>query len=261
MASRFSFDSGQIAHCWLSPKILEWSSGGLSGDSLDEAKGLRAYEIWAHAERTLLDNDDEHHRTDAITNLNRAVVHRVRLLAEAYDLHNIRIATLPKRSVKILEYLGVIRPLMVRRLADIRNAVEHEDTPPPSRAVCNTLVEFVWYFLRSTDSLTKRSVDEFSLKSPEKEAYWIVFESGPKHDWHLKFHGWIRPEWISEVAEDRWISASVEVSETREECIYRLGEDYVFPGGLAPSDIMVGGRILGPDEHLRSIISQVFRGI
>ena len=253
-----------VEHCWLSPKILEWRSGSWSSSSLDTAQLHRAYEIWAHAERVLLDNDDEHHRTDAITTLNRAVDHRVRLLDEVYNLHSIPIAELPSRSVNILEYFGLIRPIMVRRLTDIRNAVEHEDARPPSRAVCNSFVELVWYFLRSTDPAVRQAIDSFDLNSPETDAsgkhmYWIDIETGPRFDWHFKFGCWIRPEWISHTAQDRWLSVGVEESNTREDWERRCVKDNPLGGGFAPSDLYVRGRVLGPDDHLQTIISRYFR--
>jgi len=127
---------------WLSPKILEWESYVDSWVGLEDESWRRAYSISSHAEYLLEQSSTELFRVDAITTLNRAVDHRIRLLDEIYEFRRIPIRAKPVGNLMLLNYFGIVRSKMVQRLIEIRNAVEHQDADPPSEADCFDFLEF-----------------------------------------------------------------------------------------------------------------------
>jgi len=115
----------------------------------------RLYEIHQHACDRLANDPNEFDRVDAITALRRVVGKRVKELKEIYQLRELPTGAKPKGDLELLEYFGIIRPFMLRRLIDIRNFVEHQDSSPPPASECLMFADLVWYFLRSTDGLAK----------------------------------------------------------------------------------------------------------
>jgi hypothetical protein len=130
---------------------------------------FRAYEIWEHADLILQQTCNKFHLIDAITSLKRAVNHRLRLLDKLYKFKRIPIKEKPSELLQILHYMDIVRPIMVEKLIQIRNAVEHEDASPPDYEACKVFSEFVWYFLRSTDNLVREIVLTFNLYPEESE--------------------------------------------------------------------------------------------
>jgi hypothetical protein len=152
---------------WLEPSWLTWENHQMSSKPLDREKAKRAYEIHEHASNRLAHGATKLDRVDAITSLKRAVTQRVQVLKEAYELGWLSIPNKPKRDLELVAYLGIVRPLMLRRLIEIRNLLEHEDSDPPSSEDCEIFADFVWYFLRSTDVLAHRRLTRFTLVPQE----------------------------------------------------------------------------------------------
>ncbi|MFH1635688.1 MAG: hypothetical protein ABIG63_16980 [Chloroflexota bacterium] len=95
-------------------------------------------------------------RVDVISTLKRAVDIRIKDLNSKYQLRRMPLSNMPKRTTDVLATVGILRPLMVDKLMTIRNQVEHHDSDPPSLAQCSELVDFPWYFFRSTDDSTEK---------------------------------------------------------------------------------------------------------
>jgi hypothetical protein len=81
-------------------------------------------------------------------------------LKEIYQLRDLPTGTKAMKDLELLECLGIIRPLMLRQLINIRNIVEHEVSSPPSTDECLMFADLTWYFLRSTDNLVNSYVEE-----------------------------------------------------------------------------------------------------
>jgi hypothetical protein len=144
---------------WFQFDPTEWEPDASSVGLGDEVKVQRAYDIWRHADGLCTDVANESVRVDIVTNLKRCIAQRISLLKETYSLKNLA-RTAQWRNVEdldILANLGLVRPLLLRKLHAIRNAVEHEDASPPNAGECRDFVELVWYFLKSTD-LTVREI-------------------------------------------------------------------------------------------------------
>lgn len=145
---------------WVPARFLGWDYDTYGTDELDPAGLERAYSIWGHANDKLNGDCTEFDRIDVVTTLKRSVTQRVSALKKAYGFNLLPLAGKPKRDLDILHRLGLIRPLMLRSLIEIRNALEHEDVTPPDHKDCLALTEFVWYFLKSTDPLLRCRLSE-----------------------------------------------------------------------------------------------------
>jgi hypothetical protein len=247
---------------YLSPEILNWRVSIGTHVEHDRKLGVRSYEIWAHAEQLLAQALDDY-RVSGITTMWRAIDHRIRLLERIYSLKNIPIKDKPNDPLNLLEYLGIVRPLMLQKLKEIRNAVEHEDMSPPSSEDCNVLLEFTWYFLRSTDGMVQRMTTHLLLEltdTPNEGAdYWLDID-------HAPFSNWIMPELVSNQPKDNWFALKVEHTETRDVLVSRLKdqEDKESIGesgrGKNPEDIYIRGEIRGPSDSLKKL-TKLFLGV
>ena len=175
-----------VKKVWLDPKVLAWNLSVEVSKVHSDRAWKRPYEIWSHAENKLEEVGTELDRVDSIMNLRRCVDQRIRAINDIYDLKKIPISEKPKDILELLQYLGIMRAIMVQKLIDIRNSVEHEGAIPPSQDDCSSFLEFVWYFLRSTDRLVRQAVDSFVLYPTLSFGgpYYVHLEMNP-------FNGWI----------------------------------------------------------------------
>ena len=92
---------------WLTSDIFNWVTSIQTSNISREREWFRAYEIWEHADVTLQKACNEFNLIDAITTLNRAVDHRLRLLNKLYKFKRIPIQGKPSDLIKILHYRGI----------------------------------------------------------------------------------------------------------------------------------------------------------
>lgn len=250
---------------WLTPEVLSWRPSVESSMVYANEQWRRPYDIWAHADQIFQRQNSEFHRIDGITTLKRAVDNRLNLLKEIYKFRNIPIKDKPSDILEIMGYLGIIRPIMLQNLINIRNKVEHEDAPPPALPECLYFLEFVWYFLRSTDHLVRNSVASFILE-PDSDSMHYGLESrmSPETMWNPSIGGWVKSDIISEEFVNDWILLNVEKTNTRASLLSKLGQpdDPEDIGrGKDPDDIYFKGEIRGPAEHLKRIVLIYFEAV
>ncbi|MED4552786.1 MULTISPECIES: hypothetical protein [Lysinibacillus] len=163
---------------WISKEILNWESYSDSSTVLEKEKGERAFQIWGHAKNLIVNNESEFHLADGITNLKRALNHRLKLIEEIYGFKFVEINNKPKGYMEILEIFVVVRPFLMKRLLTIRNGIEHNDEKPPSYERCIELLDVVWYFLKSTDLMVQFAVNDlaFELEVNDDKPYYFVLE-------------------------------------------------------------------------------------
>lgn len=250
----------------LSPEFLQWPlfSDGFEGwgDSEASEAVTRPYKIWRHASRLLEQGTAPEFRADIVTNLNRAVSLRLRNLSSRYKLK----ALPPRRKKfsipqKLADY-EIIRPVLLRQLIGIRNAVEHRDEQPPAKRRCAEFVEFTWYFLKSTDALTRHHctglISESSEQLGQESLWWLYIDNGPHEHWRPVLHGWIPRSMISSVRHDGWLTIeNLEVNRKDQ------GRRVFIEGGEAvwvhrPDDICIKGKLSGPEEALGRLARQYF---
>jgi hypothetical protein len=255
---------------WLSPKFLDWDPLVDMSIAGDLTSWRRAYEHWSHAEQLLKIQSDELYRVDVTTTLKRAVDHRIRLLDQTYDFQGIPVKAKPSGSLARLEWLGIVRPTMVRKLLDIRNAVEHSDHEPPEAERCHEFLEFVWYFLRSTDLLVRRPVEVFTLTPNDSgldpEHYEVEIEINRAAGWVPKLHGWLLANMVSMQSQPEWVFVSFEKLETREAVVARERKPIDPAGwdtgrGMEANDLHVRGEVRGPSDQLLKLLRRYFEAV
>jgi hypothetical protein len=224
--------------------------------------------MWSHAEALLQGDPSDFKRTDALTTLKRAIDRRVRQLNTFHDFKSIPIPGKPNATLELLEYVGLIRPIMLQRLIEIRNAVEHEDALPPTVEELLIFLEFVWYFLRSTDSALRHRITSFHLQPvplDEASPYSFSVQLGPDTGWIPKIHGWVEPDMISIEKKQRWLTLNITKTTTRQEFFARqepdpfmeiMLKDYGIPDtrGKNPNDIFLIGEMRSPMEAIIQLI-------
>jgi hypothetical protein len=215
--------------------------------------------MWRHADRILATGADELARTDAISALKRAVAHRVRSLVDLYSLDLVPVSEKPKRKQELLAYLGLLRQEMLRRLIEIRNAVEHEDAPPPELLTCRELAEFTWYFLRSTERYVRQVVRSFTLGPPGEDPghpIGLGLELRTDDGWPMRVHGCLRAMQVSETQQAGWIVVAADKVKRR--CsLPNANPSHGHPASR-PDDIYLEGCFAGPEEHLRGLVTLYF---
>lgn len=148
---------------YISNDILSWDAFKESAVSSQEDWKL-SYRYLHHAESLLMDPQNEPSLSDAIINLNKAVNHRINTLNNTYKFKKIPDKNKPKGLLDLLSFYGIVKPTMLNKLYTLRNDIEHQFKPPPNVSRCAEFVDFVWYFLKSTDAIAREIVDTFLLE-------------------------------------------------------------------------------------------------
>lgn len=176
---------------FISGDVLNWTcySENGSGHSFDDEIRLvgRAHNIWRHASSLIYPGCSEFSRVDAITGLKRAVNQRIKTLARAYCFDGLPFAN-QRKTLEKFQFYGIIRPALLKEIFEIRNAIEHMDSAPPDVNQCSRYIDFVWYFLKSTDSLLEMKKEDVifwadtehrSLRfCPRFDDSWSIMVSG-----------------------------------------------------------------------------------
>lgn len=252
---------------WLTSDIFNWIT---SVDTANVARGrewFRAYEIWEHADQLLQQTFNEFHLVDTITTLKRAVNNRLRLLNKLYKFKRIPIQEKPSDLLQTMHYLDIVRPIMVEKLIQIRNAVEHEDASPPDYEDCRVFSEFVWYFLRSTDNLVREIVITFNLYPAESDLslYSVGCGMGIEQEWNPTIGGWVPSQLISDITKDHWLRISGEKYDRLSDYLSNSNETQSDEGGESKENVprsevtYFRGKIRGPAESLKSLIHLYFK--
>jgi hypothetical protein len=249
--------------CWISLTTLDWPGVWGGGTSGEVGQWHRAYEMLRHVDRRLSGQPDEFARTDAVATLKRAVDHRIRVLDEKYGLRGLPVREKPEKILDLLEWVGLIRPAMFRKLIELRNAVEHEDHPPSDAENCRVLADFAWFFMKATDRYVQLVVERFVLKedhSSPSARHWIQVAVEPPRNWAPHIDGWLPPSLISDVPIDGWLQANLQHKETwadvsaRMTCATRL----THSPNRTTDDIRFVGEVRGPAHALHLLYRQYF---
>ncbi|NOT09662.1 MAG: hypothetical protein HOP28_15830 [Gemmatimonadales bacterium] len=198
---------------WISPAILEWAPFIESYRTRPFSEARRPYEHWQHADVLLAGASSEFHRIDIVTTLKRAVELRLKPLNEIYAFRRIPLPAMPEDRLTQLSYLGIIRPLLIARLIDLRNRIEHQDAEPPTTAHCAELTDVVWYFLRSTETLLRQVIIDAGLDASggrHDEHHHIRLRWDPPKNLGIEFQGWLPHTWVSESVKPHFLAVEPE---------------------------------------------------
>jgi hypothetical protein len=185
---------------FISEEILDWSyyTDNQSGLSSEEEDTLvwRAHELWRHATSLIKTDCSEFARSDSISNLKRAVNHRLQTLSQAYSFDALPFSN-RKQTLEKFQFYGIIRPALLKEIFEVRNAIEHQDDTPPGEENCRRYADLVWYFLKSTDSLLLMKPDDVHFWSDDEKnslVFWPKFDGS----WNITVEGEISSEFILE---------------------------------------------------------------
>lgn len=208
----------KLQEVWINPSVLTWDASVQSSSVNPRSEWIRAHELWLHADGRLKSALTREDRADVIGTLRRVLNHRLKKLKEIY-LDNIPIAKKPTGTIEQLALVGIVKPLMLHRLLEIRNAIEYQDSRPPSNRQCSELIEFMWYFLRSTDVLIRFVADGLAFQKLDKQggktSYGFTLETGPEKKWKNDIHGWFESKTVSLRAKPDWLRLEIETIHTK----------------------------------------------
>ena len=146
---------------WLSPEILSWNIELLRPESSSSGDFLKPYELIKHAKKRI----DEAESTDskslalgeAVIHLRAAIENREKQLIKSFNLKELY-SWETSKSEKVpvhekLRRLGIVQPILLKKLIDIRNIIIHEQKYPSNadKSKIEEYYEVAWYFLRSTE--------------------------------------------------------------------------------------------------------------
>ena len=201
---------------WISPAFLKWDICASLRTRVSATVTSRPYAMLDHGEDLLRHHVGELFRVDAILTMKRALDLRLKRLNRLYAFDRLCGKEIPKHLIQKLEYCNIIRPLMVRKLLDLRNVLEHQQKIPPPVDRCEEFLEFVWYFLRSTDWITSASIDRIQYEHPRyKQNYGI--ECWKSHDWTFRLNAWLPATMVSQSPRRDWLHLAVSEIRTRRE--------------------------------------------
>ena len=244
----------------LSPEVLSWPSTRQSSLIADDRDWKTPYRYWKHAEELLAHSDNEHFRIDCIGNLKRVIDHRLKRLARLYRFKKIPDGSKPLELLDVLEYFGIAKPAMIREISEVRNLLEHHYKSPPPHSRCQELVEFSWYFLRSTDILCTSVLTDFIL-SPSDETLmnrdWVEVKYGPHTTWQCFVRGWVNATFISN-DRDLGISILLQHRESAEEFLARVAAQKFDIHTERSTGVYFIGKVVGNPEVLTTFTALYF---
>lgn len=186
---------------WLSNDFLKWNVSLECSTSVSEHLWKRSYDIWDRACFLIEKSNNQFDLSDGIANLKRSLNHRLSLIENIYHLKNINFSDKPKGYLELLEYYGLVRPFIMKNILLIRNDIEHNDAEPPELSRCKELIDVVWYFLKSTDSLVQRVGDSFNFclydNNGEETNYWLSIDIDYTQGTVFGISGWVPCNMIS----------------------------------------------------------------
>lgn len=192
---------------WVSPEFLNWS-GYPTSYLLDEEEAVREQqEIWHHANLILENVRCTHDLVLCLFQLNRVVDFRDQLLEKCYGFRNLP-GFSRRRLHDILEEVGLVKPIMRKKLNTLRNRLAHsQDAEIPTHTECEELSEFVWYFLRSTDRFSALPIAtvDFDYHRESDMFHYGVEITNARESWNIELLGRIDVAHFCMTYVDQWV--------------------------------------------------------
>ncbi|HEV2175393.1 MAG TPA: hypothetical protein VGR71_17590 [Nitrospira sp.] len=240
--------SETVTPVWIDPSWLSWGSIWETKEPISNDDTARLYEIHQHACDRLAGDPNEFDRVDSIMALRRVVGRRVKALKEIYKLRELPTGTKPRHDLELLEYFGIIRPFMLKRLIDIRNIVEHQDSSPPSVDECLMYADLIWYFLRSTDGLAQMQAETLIIKPRD-----VPRSTEPMVMLHFR-------EPFSEMPDiETWVKAAIISYQPRIDWIKIESTEVTLDESPKVTWVRVSGKIRGTEKQMKPIYDIYFK--
>jgi hypothetical protein len=149
---------------------------------------------------------------------------------------------------------------MLREVSEVRNLLEHHYKSPPPQRRCLELIEFAWYFLRSTDALSTSVLSDFVLhpnSAAADEDEWVEVTYGPETDWKCTVRGWVPAAYLSRSA-DLGITVNLNKLETAEELVSRAARDQLKTYARRETGLYLMGEISGQSHVFKALTAMYF---
>ncbi len=167
----------------------------------------KGYKLIEHA-YGLLKHEDELYLSDAVSNLRKAYNYRLTDLFNNLGIDNLNFSLGKDRRLQKLEKLGLVKPLLLQKLIDIRNDIEY-NFKTPSKPECEELADVVWYFYKSTDRLSNYIPYNWVIEWQEDGfECFIEFEIDFEKHRTIEFFGRFPQRYLSEQDNPRYIRLS-----------------------------------------------------
>jgi hypothetical protein len=254
----------------LSKKFLDWELFPMTRSSFEGRDIYRPFKYWQQAEKNINTATTEMDYIDSIINMNREVDCRMKWLNKLYQFKSMKFVNYRKNKMDSLEALRIIRSTMILKLNDLRNSLEHRYTNPPNKLRCFEFLDFVWYFLKSSNYLSQNLTEIFDLESPSRNKigpnYWVSIEPKPNENWSFLFRGWVPNHFIKKDCQSDDIEVEIESIETKEELeikrnkkIKKTGSSDDWEGNNKnKKDFYIKGNFIGPNDVLIFITRKYF---
>lgn len=176
------------------------------------------YTYLRHSEELLRQASEKRHvLIDVISNLKRAVDHRIKHISKTYNIKKTVCYAKHKNVWDSLAEVDVIRPVMLHKLLEIRNGIEHQFSDPPSQSRCLELSEFAWYFLKSTDQIAKLCSEGVVLRESLDSPYFIGLMRTPESNWKPSISLVLPGKLVSRDPKPEYFEVSEEKAESGQE--------------------------------------------
>jgi hypothetical protein len=254
---------------FVAPGFFDWLFLRGGGAVIRREIWYKPYEAWTHAEGLLASDATQYQRADAVGTLKRCMFARAKTLDQIYEFSSAPVPNIPQAMLDRLEFFGLVRPSMLRRLNDIRNLIEHEEESPPPVDVCRDLLDVIWYFLRSTDPYRQildmmTAYPDDSYDSDEGSTYWLEIETGPRYEWEIKVNGWLPASVLLDEPSSNSLVIECERFVRNKDADHlwsgvRPGER-LFPRNRPtdPHDCFVGGSVIGNPSAVARLAHRYF---
>lgn len=193
---------------FISPELLNWDASISSSSFQDSTAITRPYEMIKHSESLITPSSSDFNLADGITNLKRAINHRLQTIESIYKLKDVRFRNAPKGYLELLEHYGLAKPYIIKILMEIRNKIEHDDAKPSKKERCQELLDITWYFLKSTDRLVYSITSTVLLEPITLQGYFGKYGC----DIHLNFtkktfqvSGWVPISFVATKKENNFL--------------------------------------------------------
>lgn len=144
-----------MAKAYISKEVLDWYAT-IQGGSMGLSDGwARPYDYLNIAFKILETHEDQFELIDCVSNLKRAINHRIKKISSDYQFKKLTSFGFAKGDLDKLNELGAAKPTLINQIHSLRNEIEHKFDKPPKLERCTELADFTWYFLKSTDELCR----------------------------------------------------------------------------------------------------------
>lgn len=242
---------------FISADLLKWDISVSSSSFHETSSIIRPYEMIGHSESLITPTSSEFNLADGITNLKRAINHRLQTIESIYKLKNVKFKNVPKGYLELLECYGLARPYIIKTLMEIRNRIEHDDAKPPKKERCQELLDITWYFLKSTDKLVYSITNSVLIEPVEMQGYFGKYGC----DMHVNFSkktfkvsGWVPSSFVTTNKDDKNFQINCAIIHDGE---FWKNRDSKHHKDKTKDDTWIVGNLKITDEQQKEILTKV----